>query len=67
MFLVLNKEKIAAYVVSILTVCCLFFIASDLPEKENTKATSTNVQEEKNTNNTQNMNNTVITGNNIKQ
>ncbi len=27
MFLVLNKEKICAYVVSVLTVCFLFFIA----------------------------------------
>lgn len=27
MFLVFNKEKVYAYIVSVITVCCLFFIA----------------------------------------
>ena len=35
MFLVFNKEKICAYVVSILTVCLLFFTASTM--NSNTK------------------------------
>ena len=30
MFLVINKEKITAYVVSILTVCFLFLISSNI-------------------------------------
>lgn len=34
MFLVFNKEKIYAFLVSILTVCLLFFIASTNKEKE---------------------------------
>lgn len=33
MFFVLNKEKIYAYIVSVLTVCLLFFIASSSTEK----------------------------------
>ena len=54
MFLVLNKEKITAYVVSILTVCCLFFIAGNTQEKDKTEATSVNIQIEDNTSNTEN-------------
>lgn len=44
MFLVFNKEKIYAYVVSILTVFVLFFTASTLTKnsEENTKETSSN-------------------------
>ena len=34
MFLVFNKEKIYAYLVSILTVCLLFFIASTNNQKD---------------------------------
>lgn len=34
MFLVFNKEKIYAYLVSILTVCLLFFIASTSAPKD---------------------------------
>ena len=42
MFLVLNKEKIYAYLVSILTVCLLFFIASTNTQKD--IETSTNAE-----------------------
>lgn len=44
MFLVFNKEKIYAYVVSILTVFVLFFTASAFSNNanENTKETSVN-------------------------
>ena len=39
MFLVFNKEKIYAYLVSILTVCLLFFIAStNMPKDVETSA-----------------------------
>ncbi|MFR1441460.1 MAG: polysaccharide deacetylase family protein [Clostridia bacterium] len=41
MFLVFNKEKIYAYVVSILTVCLLFFTANAMNKTdENTQMTS---------------------------
>lgn len=44
MFLVVNKEKIYAYLVSILTVCLLFFIAStNTVDKGNDVETSTDV------------------------
>ena len=74
MFLVLNKEKISAYIVSVLTVCFLFFIASNATthEMENTETTSVKVEvnetkeENKTTNNT-NMNNVIIYGNNIQK
>ncbi|MBR3255571.1 MAG: hypothetical protein IKF97_05095 [Clostridia bacterium] len=42
MFLVFNKEKIYAYLVSILTVCLLFFIAST--NTDNDVETSTKVE-----------------------
>ncbi|MBR0350546.1 MAG: hypothetical protein IJH76_01765 [Clostridia bacterium] len=45
MFLVFNKEKIYAYLVSILTVCLLFFIASTNTPKDvqtGTKAETSN-------------------------
>ena len=54
MFLVFNKEKIYAYLVSILTVCLLFFIASTNTNKDvetSTRAESSyNVTQEQNTN-----------------
>lgn len=40
MFFVLNREKICAYIVSVLTVCFLFFIAGIT---EDTKETSSNI------------------------
>ena len=54
MFLVLNKEKITAYIVSVLTVCFLLFVASNIQYEEKTEVTSTNVilENEYNTNNT---------------
>lgn len=63
MFLVVNKEKISAYIISVLTVCFLFFIANNATKNEmgNTTATSVNVE---NLNN-YNMNNTKNVGNNI--
>lgn len=44
MFLVFNKEKIYAYIVSILTVCLLFFTASTIngSSKETVAETSSN-------------------------
>ena len=63
MFLVFNKEKISAYIVSILTVCFLFFIASTIPAKENATPTSTNIANS-NENNINNLINTTITINN---
>lgn len=43
MFLVFNKEKIYAYIVSILTVCLLFFTAGAFNKNaENTQETSSN-------------------------
>ncbi len=67
MFLVFNKEKISAYIVSILTVCCLFFIASNVPSKEKSTQTSVNFQNENNTNNSLNVNNAENKGNTIIQ
>ena len=58
MFLVFNKEKVCAYVFSVVTVCFLFFIAS--ATTGNTIETSTNTTyKNENTSNTINMNNTV--------
>jgi len=42
MFLVFNKEKICAYIVSVLTVCLLFFIAGTT---ENIVETSSNTEQ----------------------
>lgn len=42
MFFVFNKEKICAYIVSVLTVCLLFFIASSSTEK--ITETSSNIE-----------------------
>ena len=59
MFFVLNKEKLYAYIVSVVTVCLLFFIASTT--SQNTLETSTNTVQNNmnNTTNTINVNNTV--------
>ena len=75
MFLVLTKAKISAYIVSVLTVCFLFFIASNATtnEMENTEPTSVKVEtnetkeENKTTNNTTNVNNVIIYGNTIQK
>ena len=63
MFIVFNKEKITAYIVSILTVCFLFFVANSVPEKEKAEPTSVNIQKDNSTINNKNMNNTVLHGN----
>lgn len=58
MFLVFNKEKLYAYIVSVLTVCCLFFIASNTTEK--VVETSSNTNHDYNVyQNNLNVNNTV--------
>lgn len=45
MFFVINKEKVYAYVVSILTIVTLFFMSSILNSDLNeTKVTSSNVE-----------------------
>lgn len=44
MFLVFNKEKIYAYIVSVVTVILLFCVASTLKSNNNAIQTSTNVQ-----------------------
>ncbi len=74
MFLVLNKEKISAYVVSILTVCFLFFIASNTTKNniENTETTSvkvkvTNEDDKEENDNVTNMNNKANSGNTIQK
>jgi len=74
MFLVLNKEKISAYVVSILTVCFLFFIASNTTKNniENTETTSVKVEvnnedDKEENDNVTNMNNKANSGNTIQK
>ena len=60
MFLVINKEKISAYIVSILTVCFLFFIAGNATNNDINKAKPASVNVETRTeinNETNNMNN----------
>lgn len=43
-FLVINKEKIYAYVVSVLTIVILFFMSSMInSDLKNTEVTSTNI------------------------
>ena len=44
MFFVINKEKIYAYIVSIITVAMLFVMAGVLTPKEDAAPTSANVQ-----------------------
>ena len=45
MFFVINKEKVYAYVVSILTIVTLFFMSSVLnSDLKETKVTSSNVE-----------------------
>ena len=49
MFFVFNKEKVCAYIISVVTVCCLFFIANEATN--NTIETSINTtKNEKNLN-----------------
>ena len=53
MFLVINKEKIYAYVVSVLTIVILFFVSSFLnSDIKDTQTTSTNIENNQFTNNT---------------
>lgn len=59
MFLVFNKEKIYTYIISVLTVCVLLFIASN---NNNTVETSSKVN--KNIPNIITQNNITNTGNN---
>lgn len=58
MFLVFNKEKICAYLVSVITVCALFFIASTTTNKTIETSSNTINNNEIMANNI-NMNNTV--------
>ncbi|MBO4293177.1 MAG: hypothetical protein J5881_02165 [Clostridia bacterium] len=77
MFLVLNREKISAYVISILTVCFLFFIANNATKNDINKTepasvkaeTRTEVNNEANNtnNNTTNVNNATSSGNTIQK
>ena len=46
MFFVINKEKLYAYVVSIITVVMLFVVAGMIAPKNNTVETSANIQEQ---------------------
>ena len=54
MFFVINKEKVYAYVVSILTIVTLFFMSnilnSDYTEVEQTSVNSVNIEQNINTN-----------------
>ena len=53
MFFVINKEKIYAYVVSVLTIVILFFVSSFFEsDMKNTETTSVNVIENENIENT---------------
>ena len=53
MFFVINKEKIYAYVVSVLTIVILFFVSSFFnSDMKNTETTSANVIENENFENT---------------
>ncbi len=53
MFFVINKEKIYAYVVSVLTIVILFFVSSFFkPDIENTEPVSSNVIQNSNVENT---------------
>ena len=53
MFFVINKEKIYAYVVSVLTIVILFFVSSFFEsDMKNTETTSVNVLENENIENT---------------
>lgn len=53
MFLIINKEKIYAYVVSVLTIVILFFISSFLNSDINdTQSTSVNIEKNEIVNNT---------------
>lgn len=55
MFLVFNKEKVYAYIVSVITVCCLFFIAGiTMPKTVETSGNTIN----ENNNSLNNINNT---------
>ena len=51
MFLVINKEKLLAYIVSIVTVVMLFVMAGIITPKGNTVETSANIQKQDVTNN----------------
>ncbi len=58
MFLVINKEKIYAYVVSVLTIAILFFMSSFLnSDLKDTQSTSVNIENRDFINNT--LNNTI--------
>lgn len=66
MFLVVNKEKMTSYIVSIATVAVLFVMASSVSLNKNTVETGANIQNEliinniqENENNTSNQNNTL--------
>ena len=53
MFLIVNKDKIYAYVVSVLTVAILFFTSYFInSNNENTEITSTNIENNLNSENT---------------
>ena len=55
MFLVINKEKIYAYVVSVLTIVILFFMSSFLnSDIKDTQSTSVNIEKNEFINNTSN-------------
>lgn len=59
MLLVVNKEKLSSYIVSIATVLVLFVMAGVINQEGNTIETSVNIQNEiKNTTNDRNENNT---------
>lgn len=58
MFLVFNKEKVCAYIVSVVTVCFLFFLASGTTKDAIETSTNT-IYNNQVTENKVNMNNTV--------
>lgn len=66
LFLVINKEKIYAYIVSVMTIVVIFFLSSTInSDIEDTKTTASNaVETTQNNQNTQNMQTTQNTINN---
>lgn len=62
MFLVFNKEKVCAYIVSVVTVCFLFFISNVSPDKTVQTSSNTNLINGNNSINTNITNNIVNRG-----
>ena len=74
MFLVINKEKVYAYVVSVCTIITLFFMSSminsnftDAEETSSNIALNSSISDKANTNNLDNTNNTSSINNSMSE